>query len=777
MAAGMSVSAGWRHLDHVKEVAMGSSPRVLIVDEEEYQRKELRDLCSHEGYETRALRLGVDVIEQVARETYDAVLLGLPLPDTHRAAILRALHSLDPQIPVIVLTDSVTDPNTVDWLPDRAFAWFTKPHKPDELRATVRRALTIRGLEEMGGVSRRTGTASDAGFRSLVESAPDAIIVADGSGAIVSWNHSAQRLFQYSAEEIVGRPLSLLMPESYREAHRIGLTRVVATGESRFCGRTIELEGLRKDGSVFPLELSLATWGTLRERYFSGILRDITERKRAEQVICETQDRFRQLAEHIRDVFWLTDPHAGTLLYVSPTYELIWGRSCESRYESPHSWLESVHPEDRRRVEQAACTKQMEGSYDEEYRLARPDGSVRWIHDRAFPVHDTSGAVVRIAGLAADITDQKMVHEALRRAHQRTASILASLPGAILIADRTGTIRYASPRVQQQLSTCTVPLIGQSMTRMLALPTDSWSRWVEALAPQTSGELARTPQGELTLNARAFHYEMFPVFLGQDDHPDYGLILCDITEQAALRDQLIQAEKLASLGTLVSGMAHEVNNPVQGILSTAELIQDETDPEQIKAFAKDIVEFSRHVAAVVRNFSMYARPSSRDNETNVDLCERLKEAIRMVRRGPHFGRIAVVDQLAPVPPVRASRTEIDQVFVNLISNAVQAMRGEGRLTVSTREDGSMALATVSDTGCGIPEPLQDKIFEPFFTTKESGKGTGLGLSIVHKIVKKYGGSIGVTSEPGRGTTFSVHFPLSTLTPEGGTTCPEQSLRP
>jgi len=226
-----------------------------------------------------------------------------------------------------------------------------------------------------------------------------------------------------------------------------------------------------------------------------------------------------------------------------------------------------------------------------------------------------------------------------------------------------------------------------------------------------------------------------------------------------LQDQLIQAEKLAGLGTLVSGMAHEINNPIQGILGMAELVLDEKDQAKVREYTRDIVEYSRHIAVVVSDFACYARPSAREEEVAVDLCERLAEAVKMVRRCPHFGHVEVALRLQPLPRLRARRVEIDQVFVNLLTNAVQAMGGRGRLELASEAQGGMMDVRISDSGCGIPQSLLDKIFDPFFTTKEPGQGTGLGLSIVSRIVTKYGGTIAVESEQGKGSTFTVRFPL------------------
>ena len=149
-----------------------------------------------------------------------------------------------------------------------------------------------------------------------------------------------------------------------------------------------------------------------------GFLTDITTRKRAEEALHLSEERFREIAENIREVFWLTDPAKGTIMYVSPGYEAIWGRSTASLYVSPRQWMEAIHPDDRERVVTASITQQRTGEYDEEYRIIRPDGSERWIRDRAFPVRDATGRVIRIAGVAEDITERHQLESELRQAQK-----------------------------------------------------------------------------------------------------------------------------------------------------------------------------------------------------------------------------------------------------------------------------------------------------------------------------------------------------------------------
>jgi two-component system NtrC family sensor kinase len=225
-----------------------------------------------------------------------------------------------------------------------------------------------------------------------------------------------------------------------------------------------------------------------------------------------------------------------------------------------------------------------------------------------------------------------------------------------------------------------------------------------------------------------------------------------------LRDHLIQTEKLATIGTLASGISHEINNPLYIMMGFSEHIRDETRDDGIRKYADAILEAGHRIANIVRDLNIFAQQPRSETLDDVDINQSLTEAVKIARRTTIQDDVSVVARYGPVTPVRGRPDEILQLFLNLVTNAVQAMDGRGTLTLTTRSSDGYILATVKDTGPGIPRDHLARIFDPFFTTKEQGKGTGLGLHIVREIVRGYGGEVTVESTLGEGAVFTVKLP-------------------
>lgn len=255
---------------------------------------------------------------------------------------------------------------------------------------------------------------SEEKFRTLAQTAMDAIIITDEDGVVVFSNRSLERIFDYSEADILGQPVDILIPERY-QADFAGQMELPQSKPDNGSGKVFESYGLRKDGSEFPLEMSLNSWQLEGKCYTTAILRDVTRRKLNEFKMKMREEIFQLMARNIEEVFWMIDPLNGQLLYMSPSYQKIWGSSISQLYQNPRSWIESIHPQDQKKfihhiygsleINDLTRTKSME------CRLKRPDGATRWIRIRSFPVINENKQIYRRVGLAKDITYRKTGEE------------------------------------------------------------------------------------------------------------------------------------------------------------------------------------------------------------------------------------------------------------------------------------------------------------------------------------------------------------------------------
>ncbi len=255
-----------------------------------------------------------------------------------------------------------------------------------------------------------------------------------------------------------------------------------------------------------------------------------------------------------------------------------------------------------------------------------------------------------------------------------------------------------------------------------------------------------------------------------------GALEAALEETRSLQAELIQSEKLAGIGTLAAGIAHEISSPLFGIMGLAEAIADEQDLSLAQSYAREIVEYCRTVRDIVVELSSYSRAATNEYLTTVELSRVIQDAIRLVERSSDTAGVHYETNIEADLHLHARTNEIQQVFVNLVKNATEAVReaepgtepganapakspGGGVVRVSAGRAGNHVWITVSDNGPGIEPDKQKLIFDPFYTTKAPGKGTGLGLNIVYRIVTKYRGAIHVESTLGKGATFELRFPI------------------
>jgi PAS domain S-box-containing protein len=374
-----------------------------------------------------------------------------------------------------------------------------------------------------------------------------------------------------------------------------------------------------------------------------------TQREASQRERAETEACIRQLAEHIRDVFWLYDFSAEKLLYVSPAFEAIWGLPVAWLYEHAQQWRETVHEDDRSRVMQMESPRTPGKSFDETYRIVRPAGEVRWIHDRRFAVCDAQGNCFRLAGIAEDITERQQ----------------------------------ASERQQQQAT------------------------------------------------------------------------------------QLAHVARLSTLGELVAGIAHEVNQPLYAIANYAAasadaLKQDAPPLAQLRQWNDDILKSAERAGDIIKRVRQYVSKSA-PQRSPINLNTLVEESADLVAFEARRQRVAVqLDLVRPTPAVTADPVAIQQVLVNLLRNAFEAHdhtpQPDRRVLVRTTIDGGQMVVSVCDRGIGVSEAEMEQLFTPFFTSKP--EGMGMGLPISKTIIEAHSGHIWATRNDDRGMTFHFSLPIA-----------------
>ncbi len=284
---------------------------------------------------------------------------------------------------------------------------------------------------------RRAAEEARAFLAAIVENSEDAILAYTPAGTILTFNRGAEAMFGHAAVDMIGKQLSLLVPPERLTA--IGqLDGQVLQGNafSQQEGLCLHKDGRRICVSVtgFPIRNAAGEVTVIAQ-----ILRDITERKRTEQALRSSEEKFRQLAENIHEVFWMMPPTADQMLYVSPAYEQVWGRSCESLYQNPMSWVEAIHPDDLAQAH-SLFARQIQGErIDSEYRIRTPDGQEKWIRDRAFPIRDQAGQLIRVVGIAEEITERKRYEQEL--IHAREGADAANRAKSRFLANMSHEIR------------------------------------------------------------------------------------------------------------------------------------------------------------------------------------------------------------------------------------------------------------------------------------------------------------------------------------------------
>ncbi len=481
----------------------------------------------------------------------------------------------------------------------------------------------------------------------------DAVIACDENGLVTRMNPVAEQLTGWKVEEAYGQSMKSVFSvvnASTREPIENPVDKVLAKGEIVYLSNDTTL--ISKNGREYQIADSAAPIRNENGEILGMVLvfNDVTEQYQLRKARIETEERFSQFAENVNEVFWIGSPDWNQIHYISPAYEKVWGHSSQDLYRNPRIWMDAVYPDDREQVIDDIPKDISDiGEYVDfkKYRIKKKDGKILWIKARAYPIRDNNGQIIRVAGIAEDITEQVSMEESLRR-----------------------------------------------------------------------------------------------------------------------------SQKMDALGKLTGGIAHDYNNMLGVILGYTELLEEALKAQpKLAGYANRINKAGLRGAKLTKKLLSFSKQKNTDAEC-VNINELLNDMQHMLEKILTVRIKLELDLEKNIWPVWLSSDEMEDVILNVVINAMHAIKGNGLLTIKSHNEkidsfdskflglaasGDYLRLSISDTGCGMDNVTKEKIFDPFFSTK-GDKGTGLGLSQVYGFIDRCKGAIKVYSEPGKGSRFVFYIP-------------------
>jgi PAS domain S-box-containing protein len=674
---------------------------------------------------------------QLANVTRPDDLVGLPF----YAAVLREHHPPSDCVIGKALLDGHTGHGTQrSMVRGKVFDVVASPHPSGGAVVTFDDVTSFHMLAER--------------YRRVVETSRDAIVITNRAKRIEFANPAADDLFGYADGAIIGMPAAELLVPEMRED-------VAKREEMAFAGEPQRYETIivRADGDRRTVAVSTAP---LREvGQITGVvasLRDVTEERRARDAVTQSETRYRNLFETATDAIFTLDKRAiftsanlATCQITGYSREELLGRSVLGLLEEEEVATVKTHFK-----EALAGTSQRY-----ECHFYRKTGDRRVASVTNTPIL-RGNAVVGVLAIARDLTADRAREEALVRSEARYLRLVESASDAIFTIDADGRVTSVNRALERAIGRSRGELFGMRFIDVIE-PSDRdavWSHFEATLrGERVRGEIRyRDAQDALRVGS----VTMTPIVEEGRVTGCLGIVR-DMTEERMLAEQLLQREKLAAVGQLVSGVAHELNNPLAGIMAFSQLMlaMSGATPDQQDALVT-IHKEAKRAAKIVSNLLIFAR-QRHPERTEADLNQVLQDTLELRRYSLRTHQIEVESDYDPELPLTwADSFQLQQVVLNLLTNAEQALRnhgGEKRITLRTRREGELIVASIADSGPGIPPDALDRIFNPFFTTKAVGEGTGLGLSISDAIIREHGGQIRVSSLLGEGATFTVELPI------------------
>src|SRR5579859_690473 len=610
----------------------------------------------------------------------------------------------------------------------------------------------------------------DAVVSALLDSAPDAIVIVDREGRIVFVNSQTEKLFGYRRNELLQKPVETLVPKRFEEKHRGHTAGFPPAAKLPPMGARLELRGLRKDGTEFPVEISLSPVQTEQNMSVCSIIRDTTDREQVREALYWSEVRYRRLFETAKDGILILDANTGLITDVNPFLTDMLGYS---HHEFLGKKLWEISPFKDVEASRTAFEELQQEEYIryEDLPLQAKSGQLIQV-EFVSNVYDVDGQRVIQCNIR-DISDRKRADVARRQSEERYRVLFEQDTAGDYIASPDGRLLACNAAFARIFGFSTVEEAKQTGIISLYRNIEEYKAFLERLKERKrlnndEAELRRKDGKPLQIVARVIRLI--------DSHGALMEIrgyLVHESERRRSEEQIRQAQKMDAVGRLAGGIAHDFNGLLQLIMGYTQLSLNELKPDNpIYSRLLEVEKAARSGAALTHQLLAFTRQQVLQ-PTILDLNAIIGDADKMLRRLIGEDIEIGVNLEVQLGRVKADPTQIIQVILNLATNARDSMPLGGKLTIETAnvnvdknsfegertpKPDRYAALRVTDTGIGMDKETQSRIFEPFFTTKGIDQGTGLGLATVYGIVSQSNGYISVHSELGRGTSFEILFP-------------------
>lgn len=597
---------------------------------------------------------------------------------------------------------------------------------------------------------------SEQNYRNSMDKSSIGIRISDKNGNNLYVNQAMLDIFGYKdIDQIQAKP-----PQEFytSESHAGWVLRHDKLMRGEPMPKQIETKILRQDGTIRTLQVSMIDVFWDGQHRHQTLYNDVTEQKKIELALRESEEKYRTIFESANDIFILLDT-TGKVLDVNDRLTDIGKYDRSDLIGRNIGELTNIISHENMTIVIENFLKILAGMNLVSYKIEmiKKNREPIYLEVNGIPVKK-EGNIVGVLAILRDITEKMKTDLQIKAQKALTDRILESTPDIIAVVGNNRQIIMVNKAFERNFEISEEQAKGKEIGEIVRVPIfiETISRVLESGISQYQIEFrCKNSAAEIVLVADIINTRQNEVMA----------ILHDITEEREMQERLYLTDRLASVGEMAAGIAHELNNPLTGVVGLSQLLLESGVPPEIKDDLEAIGNEGQRAAAVVKNMLSFARNHTSTAES-IEINAIISQALNLRAYEHRVNNIEVVTHLAPnLPEIIADHFQMQQVFINIVLNAEQSMidsHGQGKLTITSEHIKSMIRISFSDDGPGIPSELINRIFDPFFTTKEVGKGTGLGLSICYGIITTQGGRIYAKSPPGKGATFIIELPINPL---------------